>query len=134
MGDDMVVLEIRNGHLSDSGSWIYLWIRPDTAQPVIYVGTTGLPPQARTWLHLHDPDPDIGRLRARYPALADTPLRVIALRLPDALPRPDAKAAMIAHLHAEHLLSESYVGDPPTDTPAALREQAREWCQKIALA
>jgi hypothetical protein len=80
---------------------------------VIYVGTTGLPPEVRTWLHLHDPNPDIGRVKARYPGLGADSLDVIAFRLPDSMPRSEIKATVIAHLSAIGLLSEHYVGDPP---------------------
>ncbi|MFJ2032067.1 hypothetical protein [Streptosporangium sp. NPDC087985] len=110
MGRDLVELHIRSGDLTDSGSWVYVWLFEGH---VIYVGTTGLPPEVRTWLHLHDPDPDIGRVKARYPGVGLDSLDVIAFRLPESMPRPEIKAAVIAHLSATGLLSEHYVGDPP---------------------
>ena len=110
MGRDLVELHIRGGDLADSGSWVYVWLLEGH---VIYVGTTGLPPEVRTWLHLHDPDPGIGRVKARYPGLGADSLDVIAFRLPDSMSRSEVKVAVIAHLSAAGLLSEHYVGDPP---------------------
>ncbi|MEV4181395.1 hypothetical protein AB0J28_08100 [Streptosporangium canum] len=110
MGRDLVELHIRGGDLAYSGSWIYAWLLEDH---VIYVGTTGLPPEVRTWLHLHDPNPDIGRVKARYPGLGADSLDVIAFRLPDSMPRSEIKATVIAHLSTIGLLSEHYVGDLP---------------------
>jgi hypothetical protein len=62
------VLHVRNGEIVEDGSWVYLWLRPDHRQRVIYVGATGLPPAVRTWLHLHHEDPEIGRVASGYPA------------------------------------------------------------------
>ncbi|ACZ83138.1 hypothetical protein [Streptosporangium roseum] len=113
MGRDLVELRIRGGELTDSGSWIYVWLLEGR---VIYIGTTGLPPEVRTWLHLHDPDPDIGRVKARYPGIGTDSLDVVAFRLPESMPRSEVKVAVIAHLSAMGLLSEHYVGDPPQRT------------------
>jgi hypothetical protein len=116
MGRDLVELRVRDGNLADSGSWVYVWMLEGH---VIYVGTTGLPPEVRTWLHLHDPDPDIGRVRARYPGIGIDSLDVIAFRLPESAPRSHVKVAVIDHLSATGLLSEHYVGDPPQHRPVA---------------
>lgn len=107
-------LHIRDGDLADPGSWVYVWLLEGR---VLYVGTTGLPPEVRTWLHLHDPDPDIGRVRARYPGIGADPIDVVAFRLPGSLPRSEVKVAVIAHLGAAGLLSAHYVGDPPQHGP-----------------
>jgi hypothetical protein len=56
---------VHGGQFRDE-SWVYAWFS-EADQGVVYVGATQLPPQVRTWLHLHDPDPDIGRLAARLP-------------------------------------------------------------------
>lgn len=109
----MISLQIRDGELADTGSWVYVWLRPGWDRPVIYVGGTGLPPVVRTWLHLHDPDPGIGRVAARYGDLSAEPLDVLAFELPPSLPRPTVKAAAIQRLHTENLLAQRYVGDPP---------------------
>lgn len=112
--DGVTVLRVREGRLVDTGSWVYVWLRrAEPQRPVLYVGGTGLPPAVRTWLHLNDPDPDVGRLAARYPDLATQPLDVLAFELPEPLPRPLVKAALIERLHRADLLSEQYIGDPP---------------------
>ncbi|GIN03813.1 hypothetical protein [Planomonospora venezuelensis] len=111
MTRDLVELHVRAGELAGSGSWVYLWL---LGPRVIYVGTTGLPPEVRTWLHLHDPDPAVGRLRARHPGIAADDLDVLAFRLPDGTDRPRAKAAAVAGLSAAGWFSEHYVGDPPS--------------------
>jgi hypothetical protein len=114
MGYEPVELHVRDGNLTDSGSWVCLWMFEGQ---VIYVGATGLPPEVRTWLHLHDPDPEIGRLKARYPGIGTDSLDVIAFPLPESVPRSHAKAAAIDRLGAAGLLSEHYVGDPPRHEP-----------------
>ena len=77
---DVLVLEVRLGELQGSGSWVYAWLG---AEGVVYVGATGLHPATRTWLHLTDEDPNVGRVRARYPGWDAEELDVVALRLPD---------------------------------------------------
>src|SRR4051812_44484179 len=42
----------------------------DGERGVVYVGATGLHPAARAWLHLHDPDPEVGRAAALHPDAA----------------------------------------------------------------
>ncbi len=122
-----VVLRVRDGEIADVGSWIYAWLHVGNDRRVVYVGATGLHPAVRAWLHLHDPDPDIGRVVARFPAAATDPLDVVALRLPDHLSRLDTKAALIVLLAEEQLLSPSYVGEPPAPlvAPAECVDQAR---------
>jgi hypothetical protein len=113
--ESVVVLQTRDGEIAAAGSWVYAWLRADGDRRVVYVGATGLPPQARAWLHLHDPDPDVGRIAARYPASSGEPLDVVAVRLPDHVSRQEAKLALTARLAEAGFLSESYVGDPPVD-------------------
>jgi len=116
--DDVVILHIRGGEIADAGSWIYTWLRVGGDRRVVYVGATGLQPETRAWLHLHDPNPDIGRIVARYPAVGDEPLEVVAVRLPDGVSRQETKLGLTARLAEEELLSERYVGDAPTDAAA----------------
>jgi hypothetical protein len=114
----MEILRVRAGELADPGSWVYLWLRSgERRRPVVHVGATGLPPVVRTWLHLHDADPDVGRLVARYPDLATDDLDVLVFAVPDHLSRATVKAALVRHLSGEGLLAENYVGDPPTSDP-----------------
>ena len=92
----MTLLRVRGGKLADTGSWVYVWVRAGTRErPVIYVGGTGLPPAVRTWLHLHDDDPDVGRLAARYSGLAHEDLDVLAFPVPEHLARQLVKDAVI---------------------------------------
>ena len=119
-GDEEVVavFHVRDGELADAGSWVYAWLRVGGDRRVVYVGATGLPPETRAWLHLHDPNPDIGRIAARYPAAGDEPLDVVAVAMPEGVSRQEAKRVLTAHLTEEGLLSEHYVGDPPEDAVA----------------
>jgi hypothetical protein len=107
---DLLVLRVRDGELAHAGSWVYAWVG---ASGVVYVGATGLAPATRTWLHLHDEDPNVGRLRARYPHSATEELDVIALRLPDGVDRQEVKHAVVTRLGERGLLSERHVCDPP---------------------
>jgi hypothetical protein len=117
------VLHVRDGELVEEGSWVYVWLRPAGDRRVIYVGGTGLPPAARTWLHLHHEDPEIARIAFAYPAAGgdlNEPLEVRAFRVPDGVPRRAVRDVLIARLAAAGELSPLYCGFPPvgTDGPA----------------
>jgi hypothetical protein len=115
----MVVLHVHAGEIADAGSWVYAWLHAGGDRRAVYVGATGLQPGTRAWLHLHDPDPEVGRVAALYPAALLEPLEVVAVRVPEGVSRSDAKALAIARLAEARLLSEHYVGEPPvTDLPA----------------
>jgi hypothetical protein len=107
------VFRIREGIITDTGSWVYVWLRPGLPAPVVYVGVTGLSPAVRTWLHLNHPEPEVGRIRARRPDSGTADFDVIAFRLPEGVSRGDAKVAVTAGLANAGLLGEDYVGDPP---------------------
>ncbi|RIQ36711.1 hypothetical protein [Jiangella rhizosphaerae] len=113
MENEAILLQVRNGDLVGVGSWVYVWLRPGADRPVVYVGSTGVPPVVRTWLHLHDADPDVGRLKARYPDVTHDALDVLAFSVADRLDRAAVKAALVDRLETRGLLSERYVGDPP---------------------
>ncbi|SRR5688572_8833391 len=113
MESEAVLLQVRDGALAGVGAWVYAWLRVGATRPVVYVGSTGVPPVVRTWLHLNDTDPDIGRVIARYPDAAHEPLDVLAFPVPDTLSRPAVKSALVDQLEARALLSERYVGDQP---------------------
>lgn len=98
--------------MAGCGSWLYVWMTA-TDRRVICVGGTGLPPEVRAWLHLKDPHPDIGRIAARYPAVATTDIDVLARRLAEKTSRPKAKAMLIRRLSKAGLLAVDYVGDHP---------------------
>jgi hypothetical protein len=88
---------------------VYAWI--DEAGLVVYVGATGLDPRTRVWLHLHDPDPDVGRMAARFGRLSATQLDVLALTVPEEMSRADVRDALGARLADEGLLAEDAITD-----------------------
>jgi hypothetical protein len=108
----MTVLRVRGGELEGQGSWVYAWVAADG---VVYVGGTGLHPATRTWLHLHDEDPEIGRMRARYASLADEELDVLFMELPEDADRQRVRHGAVRQLDERGLLSERNVCDPPPD-------------------
>ena len=89
---------------------MYAWA---SADGVVYVGATGLHPATRTWLHLHDEDPNVGRMRARYPELANEELDVLAHELPAGVDRQQVRHGAVKAFDARGLLSERHVCDPP---------------------
>ncbi|MET9067803.1 hypothetical protein [Streptosporangium sandarakinum] len=129
----MTLLRVRGGELADAGSWVYVWVRAGSQQkPVIYVGGTGLPPTVRIWLHLHNSDPEVGRLAARYSELAHDDLDVLVFAVPGHLARRRVKDAVVQLLHRQGLLAEQYVGDPPAAQPIA--EDVVEVAERIVAA
>ncbi|GGL21909.1 hypothetical protein [Planomonospora parontospora] len=129
----MKLLRVRGGELTAVGSWVYVWVRAGSRQEsVIYVGGTGLPPAVRIWLHLHDSDPEIGRLAARYSELAREDLDVLAFAVPGHLARRLVKDAVVQSLHRQGMLAEQYVGDPPAVQPIA--EDVVEVAERIVTA
>lgn len=128
--EDVVVLHVRAGEIADAGSWVYAWLRVGGDGRVVYVGATGLQPGTRAWLHLHDPNPDVGRIAARYPAAGDEPLEVVALRVPEGVSRQETKLALTARLAEEGFLSERYVGDPPVE-PAPIANSSAPHVERL---
>jgi len=124
--DDLAIFHVRDGEIADAGSWVYAWLRVGGDRRVLYVGATGLPPGTRAWLHLHDPNPGIGRIAARYPAASDEPLDVVAVRVSEGASRQEVKSLLTARLAEEGLLSKDYVGDPPEDAVASASPDARQ--------
>ena len=104
-----MILRVRDGELVDQGSWVYAWLAPDG---VVYVGGTGLHPATRTWLHLHDENPDVGRMRARYATLADDALDVVVMELGDDVDRQVVRHGSVRQLAERGLLSPRHVCDP----------------------
>lgn len=124
----MLTVRVRGGELEPE-PWVYAWVAP---HGVIYVGATALHPATRTWLHLSDEDPNVGRLRARYPAHADEELDVLAVPLEAATDRQQARHDAVRLLAVRGLLSERHVCDPPgegepTAESEALVEAIAEW-------
>jgi hypothetical protein len=128
--EDLTVFHVRDGEIAEGGSWVYAWLRVGGDRRVVYVGASGLQPETRTWLHLHDPDPEIGRIAARYPAAGEEALDVVAVRVPEGVSRQETKSVLTARLAEEGLLSERYVGDPPADA-AAVPSSGAEQVERI---
>jgi hypothetical protein len=108
-GSEFVVLRVRGGELTDEGNWVYVWI--DQTGLVVYVGATGLDPHTRVWLHLHDPDPEVGRMAARFGRLAESELDVLAMSVPGGVSRADVRDALGVLLADEGLLAEDAITD-----------------------
>jgi hypothetical protein len=105
---EFVLVGVHGGEL-DEENWVYTWI--DTDGAVVYVGATGLDPATRVWLHLHDPDPDVGRMSARFERLPETELEVLAMRVPDELSRAEVRDVLGERLREEGLLGEDAITD-----------------------
>ena len=108
----MLVLRVREGELESGGQWVYAWLARDG---VVYVGATALHPETRTWLHLHDDNPEVGRMRARFPGLADEELDVLAVELPEGVDRQRIRHGAVVLLAERGLLSPRQVCDAPLE-------------------
>jgi hypothetical protein len=128
---EVVLLKVRGGEIVDSGSWVYAWCRKAGNGGVVYVGATGLDPATRAWLHLHDPNPAVGRVLALLPTAGVDSFDVVALRLPSELSRPDVKAAVITRLSQRGLLAADYVGDPPLASLADATPEVIEHAERL---
>ena len=114
-------LRVRAGELELGPQWVYAWVAHDG---VVYVGATALHPETRTWLHLHHDDPEIGRMRARFDALAAEELDVVAVELADGVDRQQVRHGAVALFEERGLLSGRQVCDPPL--PSEPTSQAEE--------
>jgi hypothetical protein len=117
----MIVLRVKDGELESRGQWVYAWLAHDG---VLYVGATALHPETRTWLHLHDDDPNVGRMRARFPELAVEELDVLAVDLPDGVDRQRIRHGAVRLLAERGLLSMREVCDPPAAAEPAAETEA----------
>jgi hypothetical protein len=96
MGVEIVAerrIAVEDGDLTSAGPWVYVWRR---GHEILYVGATSLPPEVRTWLHLHDESPDVGRVRAERPDALVGPVEVCAFRLAEGVDRQQVKRALLA--------------------------------------
>ena len=116
-----MLLRVRGGELESGPQWVYAWLAHDG---VVYVGATALHPETRTWLHLHQDDPEIGRMRARFDELASEELDVVAVERAGDVDRQQVRHGAVALLEARGLLSARQVCDPPL--PAEPTPQAEE--------
>jgi hypothetical protein len=117
----MLELCVRDGDVESTGRWVYAWVAADG---VVYVGATALHPETRTWLHLHHEDPEIGRIRARSPALAGEELDVVALQLDEDVDRQRVRHGAVRLLAERGLLSDRHVCDPPLEAEATPEAEA----------
>ena len=117
----MLVLQVTEGELESGGQWVYAWLAHDG---VVYVGATALHPETRTWLHLHDADPEVGRMRTRFPTLAEEEVEVLAVELPEGVDRQRIRHGAVALLAERGLLSPRQVCDPPLDAEPAAETDA----------
>jgi hypothetical protein len=108
----MLVLRVKEGELESSGQWVYAWLAHDG---VVYVGATTVHPETRTWLHLHDESPEVGRMRARFSDLATDEFDVLAVELPESLDRQRIRHGAVTLLAERGLLSPRQVCDPPLE-------------------
>jgi hypothetical protein len=123
---------VRAGELADAGNWVYAWI--DEAGRVVYVGASGLDPHTRVWLHLHDPDPGVSRMAARFGRLAESELDLLAMSVPDAVSRADVRDALGVLLGDEGLLADDAVTDHlqlPLDSSAEVVELAERFVARL---
>ncbi|MDL9980170.1 hypothetical protein [Microbacterium candidum] len=91
------IIQVRQGEVRPTGSWLYVWV--DAADgSVAYVGGTGFDPELRAYLHLRSEDPEVGRVRATVPGFDERDFDVLAFRIPDDVSRPAAKHALAARL------------------------------------
>jgi hypothetical protein len=112
----LLTLRVRRGELEPE-PWVYAWVAADG---VVYVGATALHPATRTWLHLHDDDPDVGRMRSRFASLAEEDIEVVAVPLGAETDRQQARHGAVNLLASRGLLSERHVcDDPPEVEPTA---------------
>jgi hypothetical protein len=129
---EFVVARVHDGELVDMGNWVYAWL--DEAGLVVYVGATGLDPRTRVWLHLHDDDPDVGRMAARFERLAESQFTVLAMSVPEEIPRADVRDALGARLADEGLLAEDAITDHlqlPLDSSAEVVELAQRFVARL---
>lgn len=96
MGEESV--EVTDGRI-ESGSWVYLWVRPSDGE-VLYVGATALPPTARVWLHINHDDPDVARVKADAPAALSGDIVVRCFRIDPTLDRSAVRDALKARLES----------------------------------
>ena len=102
-------MRVRDGEVVQAGSWVYTWVDADDG--VVYVGATALEPETRIWLHLHDPDPEVGRMGARFEGVASAPLDVLAMKVPEEISRADVRDVLGARLADEGLLADGAITD-----------------------
>jgi hypothetical protein len=119
-------------------TWVYAWCETaDRPARVVYVGATRLHPAARAEKHLRDPDPEVGRIRARFAAAGGDlaqPLTVHAVAIEEGGRRALVKARAIALLSDRGLLSPRWCGDAPAAPAETLTENEEARAQVLVAA
>ena len=105
------VVHVQQGEIQSYESWVYVWIELNSRR-VIYVGSTNLNPELRSWLHLHDANPDIGRIIARRPSASEEDFDVLVYSVPHSLSRASVKKFLIQRFSESEQLSRDYIGEP----------------------
>ena len=121
---DEVSIGVIDGEVAGDESWVYLWLK---GKEILYVGATRLPLGARTWLHLTDDDPAVGKIRAQYPEATRGRVTVHGWRLPDSVDRVAVRDALAAHLegHSHELEQREHLAlDEIADALDALLGQS----------
>ncbi|TWP36072.1 hypothetical protein [Leekyejoonella antrihumi] len=122
---ETLTIEVRDGTIDMSESWVYVWrSRSQPGSPIVYVGSTGMPPVLRTWLHLNHEDPDVGRVGQGYPDINEESLTVLAFRLDNDVDRQTVKHALIAALARDGRLGQTYIGPRSEDVRMERKEAA----------
>lgn len=116
----MRIVRVRDGQVTPQGSWIYVWIDVEL-NDVVYVGGTPFDPELRAHMHLTDPDPRIGRIRAMAGDVAARDLDVLAFPLAEDVDRAATKRALVALLNPADLAGADESAAAPL---AAAREIA----------
>jgi hypothetical protein len=135
----VTIFIVQGGDVVPPGAgWVYLWRETDARErSIIYVGATALDPAVRARMHLHDPDPAVGRIRARYPAAGGDlarPLAVHAVAVPPGGRRPLIKARVAWLASESGLLSPRWCGDAPTPLAETLWPAEEECAHALVAA
>ena len=133
--DGTEVWHVRDGELLGDrpDSWVYVWRLPDSPDPranILYVGTTGIPPALRMYLHLNSKDKDLGRVRKRFPKISTEAADIYAFPVPPGLPRPEVKHALVHALADAGLLAPEYVG-PPFEGTATVGDAVASYTAEV---
>lgn len=133
--DGTEVWHVRDGELVGDrpDSWVYVWRLPDSPDPranILYIGTTGMPPALRTWLHLNAKDKEVARVRKRFPRISTEAADIYAFPVPPGMSRPEVKHALVHALADEGLLAPEYVG-PPLEGAATVSGAVAEYVAEV---
>jgi hypothetical protein len=110
------VIHMENREVVANESWVYVWVRDET-NAIVYVGATGVAPALRSWLHLNQEEPAVGRIAAKYPEVGgdlSEHFTVIAFPVDQTIERHGVKQFLESALSEASALDVQYVGEPPS--------------------